>query len=50
MVDGRASTVVRREASDVRRYAAVLSLGAPSLGMGAKLKLMSYRECAQCSL
>lgn len=30
--------MVRREASGVRRYAAVLSLGAPSLGMGAKLK------------
>ena len=32
---GRASV---REASAVRRYAAVLSLGAPSLGTGAKLK------------
>jgi diadenosine tetraphosphate (Ap4A) HIT family hydrolase len=30
--------MVRREAGDVRRYAAVQSLGAPSLGMGAKLK------------
>lgn len=30
--------MVRREASGVRRYAAVLSLGAPSLGMDAKLK------------
>ena len=29
---------VRREASAVRRYAAVLSLGAPSPGRGAKLK------------
>jgi diadenosine tetraphosphate (Ap4A) HIT family hydrolase len=34
----RASTVVRREAGDVRRYAAVQSLDARSLGMGAKLK------------
>ncbi|VVO92572.1 hypothetical protein PS854_02375 [Pseudomonas fluorescens] len=31
--------MVRREAGDVRRYAAVLSLGARSLGMGAKLKI-----------
>ncbi len=31
--------VVRREAGDVRRYAAVQSLGARSLGMGAKLKI-----------
>ena len=30
--------MVRREASGVRRYAAFLSLGAPSLEMGAKLK------------
>jgi diadenosine tetraphosphate (Ap4A) HIT family hydrolase len=30
--------VVRREAGDVRRYAAVQSLDARSLGMGAKLK------------
>ena len=34
----RSSTVVRREAGDVRRYAAVQSLDARSLGMGAKLK------------
>ncbi|SDP35977.1 Diadenosine tetraphosphate (Ap4A) hydrolase [Pseudomonas reinekei] len=31
--------MVRREAGDVRRYAAVLSLGARSLGMSAKLKI-----------
>ena len=31
--------MVRREAGDVRRYAVVLSLGAHSLGMGAKLKI-----------
>jgi hypothetical protein len=31
--------MVRREAGDVRRYAAVLSFGARSLGMGAKLKI-----------
>jgi hypothetical protein len=46
---GLASAMVRREACGVRRYAAVLSLGAPSLGMDAKLKLMTRRECAQCS-
>jgi diadenosine tetraphosphate (Ap4A) HIT family hydrolase len=33
-----ASAAVRREASGDRRYAAVLSLGAPSLERGAKLK------------
>ena len=31
--------MVRREAGDVRRYAAVQSLGARSLGRGAKLKI-----------
>ena len=31
--------MVRREAGDFRRYAAVQSLGARSLGMGAKLKI-----------
>jgi hypothetical protein len=34
-------TVVGREANGVRRYAAVLSLGAPSVGMSAKLKMMT---------
>jgi hypothetical protein len=42
--------VVRREAGDIRRYAAVQSLGARSLGTGAKLKMMTWRECTQCSL
>lgn len=35
----RASTIDRREASGIHRYAAVQSFGARSLGMGAKLKI-----------